>query len=243
MANPNDNLYEFDHFRLDLSEKMLTRDGATVPLTPKAFDTLALLVEKSGRLVEKDELMNHLWPDTSVEENSLSQNIYLVRKALGEESRGPRYIETVPRRGYRFAAAVRKFSGGDTKADAGSGATPAARHSLGRGLRSAGAADRQRANARGHRVRATNVVDARPCRHRGHRCGGTVHLRDRFIRSRRFRRASAGARDRHLHRARRRPSTGRAVVSRARPETEPRRYGRGPDAQRRRGATDVSVAG
>jgi DNA-binding winged helix-turn-helix (wHTH) protein/Tfp pilus assembly protein PilF len=122
MASPNDNLYEFDHFRLDLSEKMLTRDGATVPLTPKAFDTLALLVEKSGRLVEKDELMNHLWPDTSVEENSLSQNIYLVRKALGEESRGPRYIETVPRRGYRFAAPVRKFSGGDTTADAGSGA-------------------------------------------------------------------------------------------------------------------------
>jgi len=113
MANPNDNLYEFDHFRLDLSEKMLTKDGATVPLTPKAFDTLALLVEKSGRLVEKDELMNHLWPDTSVEENSLSQNIYLVRKALGEESRGPRYIETVPRRGYRFAAPVKRVSGGD----------------------------------------------------------------------------------------------------------------------------------
>lgn len=123
MAKANDNLYEFDRFRLDLSEKLLTRDGATVPLTPKAFDTLALLVEKSGRLVEKDELMNRLWPDTFVEENSLSQNIYLVRKALGEESRGPRYIETVPRRGYRFAAPVKKFSGGDTTTDEGSGAT------------------------------------------------------------------------------------------------------------------------
>src|SRR5262245_51209500 len=120
MAMSNDNLYEFDHFRLDLAEKMLTRDGAAVPLTPKAFDTLVLLVEKSGRLVEKGELMNHLWPDTFVEENSLSQNIYLVRKALGEESQGPRYIETVPRRGYRFAASVRKVSGIDMTAVEGS---------------------------------------------------------------------------------------------------------------------------
>src|SRR5262245_29907637 len=120
MAKPNNSLYEFDHFRLDLAEKMLTRDGAAVPLTPKAFDTLALLVEKSGRLVEKDELMNHLWPDTFVEENNLSQNIYLVRKALGEESQGSRYIETVPRRGYRFAAPVRKVRCGDATAE-GSG--------------------------------------------------------------------------------------------------------------------------
>src|SRR5262245_13447828 len=122
MAMPNDNLYEFDHFRLDLAEKMLTRDGATVPLTPKAFDTLVLLVEKSGRLVEKDELMNRLWPDTLVEENSLSQNVYLVRKALGEESQGPRYIETVPRRGYRFTAPVRKVSGGGAMTEEDSGA-------------------------------------------------------------------------------------------------------------------------
>jgi DNA-binding winged helix-turn-helix (wHTH) protein/Tfp pilus assembly protein PilF len=120
MAKPNHSLYEFDHFRLDLAEKMLTRDGAAVPLTPKAFDTLVLLVEKSGRLVEKGELMNHLLPDTFVEENSLSQNIYLVRKALGEESQGPRYIETVPRRGYRFAASVRKVSTRDMTAAEGS---------------------------------------------------------------------------------------------------------------------------
>ncbi|MGH9769279.1 MAG: winged helix-turn-helix domain-containing tetratricopeptide repeat protein [Blastocatellia bacterium] len=83
-------------------------------LTPKAFDTLLILIEKNGRLVEKEELMKQLWPDTFVEENSLSQNIYLVRKALGEESQGARYIETVPRRGYRFTAPVREVSAGDT---------------------------------------------------------------------------------------------------------------------------------
>jgi DNA-binding winged helix-turn-helix (wHTH) protein/TolB-like protein/Tfp pilus assembly protein PilF len=111
MAKQNDNLYEFGKFHLDLAEKVLTRNGEIVSMTPKAFDTLALLVEKRGRLVEKGELMNHLWPDTIVEENSLSQNIYLVRKALGEESQVTRYIETVPRRGYRFVATVREVSG------------------------------------------------------------------------------------------------------------------------------------
>src|SRR5215475_157402 len=113
MSKPKSNLYEFDQFRMDLVEKALWRDGAAVPLTPKAFDTLAILVERSGSLVEKDELMKRLWPDSFVEENSLTQNIYLVRKALGEESQGTRYIETVPRRGYRFRAAVREVSGGD----------------------------------------------------------------------------------------------------------------------------------
>jgi DNA-binding winged helix-turn-helix (wHTH) protein/Tfp pilus assembly protein PilF len=104
-------LYEFGNFRLDLAEKALTKNGEAVSLTPKAFDTLVILVEKRGRLVEKIELMNHLWPETFVEENSLSQNIYLVRKALGEESQGSRYIETVPRRGYRFIAPVREIHG------------------------------------------------------------------------------------------------------------------------------------
>lgn len=120
MAKLNNNLYEFDRFRVDLAEKVLMRDGAIVPLTPKAFDTLVLLVEKGGHLVEKGELMNRLWPDTFVEENSLSQNIYLVRRALGEESRGARYIETVPRRGYRFAAPVREISGENTMMAEGS---------------------------------------------------------------------------------------------------------------------------
>src|SRR5262249_45528673 len=113
MFRQDNSIYEFGPFRLDPAEKTLSKDGESVALTPKAFDTLLILIEKSGRLVEKEELMKQLWPDTFVEENSLSQNIYLVRKALGEESQGARYIETVPRRGYRFNAPVREVSGGD----------------------------------------------------------------------------------------------------------------------------------
>ena len=114
MSRLGNSIYEFGPFRLDLAEKALSKDGKFVALTPKAFDTLLILIEKSGRLVEKEELMKQLWPDTFVEENSLSQNIYLVRKALGEESQGARYIETVPRRGYRFTAPVRQVSAEDT---------------------------------------------------------------------------------------------------------------------------------
>jgi DNA-binding winged helix-turn-helix (wHTH) protein/Tfp pilus assembly protein PilF len=114
MTSRANSVYEFGPFRLDLAEKALSKDGKFVALTPKAFDTLLILIEKGGRLVEKEELMKQLWPDTFVEENSLSQNIYLVRKALGEESQGARYIETVPRRGYRFTTPVRQVSAGDT---------------------------------------------------------------------------------------------------------------------------------
>jgi DNA-binding winged helix-turn-helix (wHTH) protein len=107
-AHPN-NLYEFGPFTLDLQEKVLLRDGQSVSLTPKAFDTLSVLVERSGRLVEKEDLIKLLWPDNYVEENSLSQNVYLLRKALGEDPNGARYIETVPRRGYRFVGQVREI--------------------------------------------------------------------------------------------------------------------------------------
>jgi len=113
MTRRDNSVYEFGQFRLDLAEKALSKDGKFVALTPKAFDTLLILIEKGGRLVEKEELMKRLWPDTFVEENSLSQNIYLVRKALGEEFQGSRYIETVPKRGYRFTAPVRQVSAGD----------------------------------------------------------------------------------------------------------------------------------
>jgi len=99
-------LYEFGPFRLDPAERKLLRDTEIVALTPKAFDTLLLLVRNSGHLLEKDELINSLWPDTFVEEGSLSNNIFLLRKALGED---PAFIETVPRRGYRFVGAVRQF--------------------------------------------------------------------------------------------------------------------------------------
>jgi len=99
-------LYEFGPFRLDPAERKLLRDNEIVALTPKAFDTLLLLVRNSGHLLEKDELINMLWPETFVEEGSLSNNIFLLRKALGED---PAFIETVPRRGYRFIGAVRQF--------------------------------------------------------------------------------------------------------------------------------------
>ncbi|HEX8071477.1 MAG TPA: winged helix-turn-helix domain-containing protein [Pyrinomonadaceae bacterium] len=100
-------LYEFGPFRLDATDRRLLREGAPIPLTPKVFDTLLALVEAGGRVVGKDELMQALWPDTYVEENSLTQNISVLRKALGEETTARRYIETVPRRGYRFVAEVR----------------------------------------------------------------------------------------------------------------------------------------
>src|SRR5262245_49891655 len=97
-------IWEFGPFRLDETERLLLRAGEPVGLTPKVFDTLVALLERSGRLVEKDELMARLWPDTFVDEGALTRNISDLRKALG----GERYIETVPKRGYRFVAPVRE---------------------------------------------------------------------------------------------------------------------------------------
>lgn len=97
--------FEFGAFRLDARERLLLHAGETVSLTPKAFDMLVTLVENSGHLVEKNELMRRLWPDSFVEEGSLAQNISLLRKALGENE-SQKFIETVPRRGYRFVATV-----------------------------------------------------------------------------------------------------------------------------------------
>lgn len=99
-------LYEFGPFRVDTVNHVLLRDGETVPLKPKVFDTLLVLVENRGRVLDKDELMSRLWPDTIVEEANLTQNIYLLRKVLGEEPQGETYIETMPKRGYRFVANV-----------------------------------------------------------------------------------------------------------------------------------------
>ena len=98
--------YEFGNFRLDVGERTLSREGAFVSLTPKAFETLLVLVENSGRVMEKDELMRRLWPDTFVEEANLAVNVSSLRKILGEPPGGGQYIETIPRRGYRFIAPV-----------------------------------------------------------------------------------------------------------------------------------------
>ena len=102
-------LYEFGPFVLDPGERLVRHGGVRMDLPPRAFDTLLVLVENSGRLLEKDALMQTVWRDTVVEENNLSQVVYLLRKALRDGEDGARYIETVPKRGYRFVAEVREF--------------------------------------------------------------------------------------------------------------------------------------
>src|SRR5579864_7712045 len=99
-------LYEFGPFRLDPAERSLLRDGKAVPLTPKAFELLVLLVENRGHLLKKDELIERVWPNTFVEEANLAQNVSALRKALDDKNGGAQYIETVPKGGYRFTAAV-----------------------------------------------------------------------------------------------------------------------------------------
>jgi DNA-binding winged helix-turn-helix (wHTH) protein len=106
--------YEFGPFRLEVDERRLWCDGAVVPLTPKAFDLLLALVAQPGHLLEKETLLKTLWPDSFVEENNLADNISKLRKALGEGENGQRFIETVPRRGYRFVAEVKSLSGAST---------------------------------------------------------------------------------------------------------------------------------
>jgi Tol biopolymer transport system component/DNA-binding winged helix-turn-helix (wHTH) protein len=107
MSKSERRLYEFGDFRLDASERLLSRRGVTVPLTPKAIDLLSALVEQPGRLLDKETLLKTVWPDTFVEENNLADNIFKLRRVLGEGENGPRFIETVPKRGYRFVADVR----------------------------------------------------------------------------------------------------------------------------------------
>src|SRR5687768_16900620 len=96
-------VYRFGPFVLDVTDRSLKRDGVPVPLTPKLFDLLVALVENAGRLVEKDTLLRTVWPDVAVEEGNLTKGVFSLRQLLEEEG-GPRYIETVPKRGYRFVA-------------------------------------------------------------------------------------------------------------------------------------------
>ncbi len=108
MTEQESHFYEFGRFRLSASERVLWRDQDLVPLTPKVFEILLALVERCGHVVEKDDLMKRVWPDTFVEEGNLTQSVSLLRKALGENSGGPQFIETISRRGYRFVAEVRE---------------------------------------------------------------------------------------------------------------------------------------
>src|SRR5436190_1214367 len=110
MLTETGHLYEFGDFRLDAEGKTLFCLNQPVPLTPKVFDTLQLFIENAGRLLEKDELMQRLWQDRFVEESNLTFNIKMLRRALKDDAQHPRFIETVPRRGYRFIAQVKQVS-------------------------------------------------------------------------------------------------------------------------------------
>jgi DNA-binding winged helix-turn-helix (wHTH) protein/TolB-like protein/Tfp pilus assembly protein PilF len=123
MAQQDNHSYEFGRFRLKVAERVLLREGELVPLTPKVFDILVILVENGGQVVAKDDLMKRVWPNTFVEEGNLTQNISLLRKALGETPGGVQFIETVPRRGYRFVAETSETWGEDAS---GNGHKPAA---------------------------------------------------------------------------------------------------------------------
>ena len=102
--------YEFGRFRLDPVERVLLEDGRPLSLTPKALETLLFLVEHRGHIVEKDDLLKRVWPDTFVEEGIIAQNVSALRKALDDTPEGQRYIETVPKRGYRFKRLLAKKS-------------------------------------------------------------------------------------------------------------------------------------
>ncbi|HEX7297315.1 MAG TPA: winged helix-turn-helix domain-containing protein, partial [Pyrinomonadaceae bacterium] len=111
MEEKPEQIYEFGPFRLDPGERLLLRADKPIPLTPKAFDLLLVLVKEAGHLLEKEALMKAVWPDSFVEENNLADNISRLRKALNDGENGQRFIETVPKRGYRFVARVKQTNG------------------------------------------------------------------------------------------------------------------------------------
>ncbi len=106
-------VYEFEDFRLDATTRLLYRSGDQVILTPKAVETLIALVERQGKVIGKEELMQKIWADTIVEESNLAQYLHVLRKTLGETSDGKPYIETLKRRGYRFNGSVRVVKNGN----------------------------------------------------------------------------------------------------------------------------------
>lgn len=107
----NTNIYEFGNFRLDAEEKVLLQGGTPVAITPKVFDLLLALVESHGRIVGKDVLMESVWAGSFVEESNLTFTIRQLRKLLGDDKSNPKYVETIPRRGYRFVAEVNVVNG------------------------------------------------------------------------------------------------------------------------------------
>src|SRR6516165_4630129 len=98
--------YQFGIFKLDVSKRVLYRSGEFVPVTPKVLETLLVLLEQAGQVVTKEEVLQRVWPDAFVEEGSISNNIFTLRKILNPHFEGEGPIQTVARRGYRFTAAV-----------------------------------------------------------------------------------------------------------------------------------------
>ncbi len=121
--------YQFGAFLLDPAKCVLVRNGEIVPITPKAFEMLLVLVQHRGEVLEKDDLLRRLWPDTVVEENNLARNISALRKALDEHPNEHRYILTVPGRGYRFVAEVKSIesTGSASSEDKSSAVNPSGR--------------------------------------------------------------------------------------------------------------------
>src|SRR5437660_8743856 len=99
-------LYGFGSYRLDAVERVLLRDGQPVILPPKDLETLLVLVERAGHIVEKEELLEKVWPGVFIEEGNLARHIFNLRQVLGDSPDGRNYIETIPRRGYRLVAPV-----------------------------------------------------------------------------------------------------------------------------------------
>ena len=107
MNAPPAHIYEFGDFRLDAEKRLLWREDEPVPLTPRVFETLLYMVEHHDTVLDKERLMEAVWPDSIVEENNLTQNISTLRRVFGETPGSHRFIVTVPGRGYRFVAEVR----------------------------------------------------------------------------------------------------------------------------------------
>ncbi len=106
MAKQINHLYEFNEFRINVGERLLQRRGQDISLPPKVFDLLLALVERHGQVVTKDQLMTEVWPNTFVEETNLKVYVSTLRKTLGDNGTGEKFIETLPRRGYRFVSKV-----------------------------------------------------------------------------------------------------------------------------------------
>ena len=109
MSDLEPQTYRFGGYTLEARERRLLGNGAAIPLKPRVFDTLLYLVERAGHLVPKEELLAKLWPDSVVEESTLAKNVWLIRRALAEIDGETRFIETVPRIGYRFVAPVERL--------------------------------------------------------------------------------------------------------------------------------------